>query len=152
MKSRLPVLLFALAFAATAPLFADETKSTEVAGKSAPVTQLKITDQQSGSGATAENGKYAVVQYTGWLYDPAAKDMKGKKFDSSRDRNEPFSFALGQGQVIKGWDQGVAGMKVGGKRTLIIPAELAYGARGAGNGLIPANAVLVFDVELVDVK
>jgi FKBP-type peptidyl-prolyl cis-trans isomerase FkpA len=152
MKSRLPVLLFAIALSTTAPLLADQTKATDVADNSAPITQLKITDQQTGSGATAESGKYAVVHYTGWLYDPAAKDMKGKKFDSSRDRNEPFSFALGQGQVIKGWDQGVAGMKVGGKRTLIIPAELAYGTRGAGNGLIPANAVLVFDVELVGVK
>ena len=86
--------MFALAFSATTPLFADETKSTEVAGKSAPVTQLKITDQQSGSGATAENGKYAVVQYTGWLYDPAAKDMKGKKVDSSRDRNDHSALRL----------------------------------------------------------
>ena len=152
MKSCLPVLLFTIAISATAPLLAEQTKTTDVAGKVAPATQLKITDQQTGSGATAESGKNAVVQYTGWLYDPAAKDMKGKKFDSSRDRDEPFTFALGQGQVIKGWDQGVAGMKVGGKRTLIIPAELAYGARGAGNGLIPANAVLVFDVELVGVK
>jgi FKBP-type peptidyl-prolyl cis-trans isomerase FkpA len=152
MKSCLLVLPFAIAISATAPLLAEQTKTTDVADKSAPLTQLKITDEQTGSGATAESGKYAVVQYTGWLYDPAAKDMKGKKFDSSRDRDEPFTFALGQGQVIKGWDQGVAGMKVGGKRTLIIPAELGYGARGAGEGLIPANAVLVFDVELVGVK
>jgi|SRR6202521_833900 FKBP-type peptidyl-prolyl cis-trans isomerase FkpA len=152
MNSCLPVLLFAIAISASAPLLADQSKPTDAAAKSEAVTELKITDQQAGSGALAQSGKSAVVQYTGWLYDPAARDMKGKKFDSSRERNGPFTFALGQGQVIKGWDQGVAGMKVGGKRTLIIPADLAYGARGAGNGLIPANAVLVFDVELVGVK
>ena len=152
MNSCLPVLLFAIAISASAPLLADQSKPTDPAAKSEAVTELKITDQQAGSGALAQSGKSAVVQYTGWLYDPAARDMKGKKFDSSRERNGPFTFALGQGQVIKGWDQGVAGMKVGGKRTLIIPADLAYGARGAGNGLIPANAVLVFDVELVGVK
>jgi len=91
------------------------------------------------------------VHYTGWLYDANAEDKKGEKFDSSLDRNQPFEFPLGAGQVIQGWDQGVAGMKIGGKRTLIIPPEMGYGARGAG-AVIPPNATLIFDVELLDVK
>ncbi len=91
------------------------------------------------------------VHYTGWLYDAAKNDLKGTKFDSSVDRGSLFSFPLGAGRVIKGWDQGVAGMKVGGKRTLIIPADMGYGARGAGD-VIPPNATLIFDVELFGVK
>jgi FKBP-type peptidyl-prolyl cis-trans isomerase FkpA len=91
------------------------------------------------------------VHYTGWLYDPARPDGKGKKFDSSVDRGEPFVFPLGGGRVISGWDQGVAGMKVGGKRTLVIPASMGYGDRGAG-GVIPPNATLIFDVELLEVR
>ena len=105
---------------------------------------LKYTDDQVGTGAVATAGKTAVVHYTGWLLD-------GTKFDSSRDRNQPFSFPLGAGQVIKGWDEGVVGMKVGGKRTLIVPPALGYGARGAG-GVIPPNATLKFEVELLDVR
>ena len=112
---------------------------------------LKMIDNKLGTGATAVAGKTVVVHYTGWLHDAGAKDNKGAKFDSSRDRGDPFSFSLGAGQVIKGWDQGVAGMKVGGQRTLLIPPEFGYGARGAG-GVIPPNATLVFDVELLDVK
>ncbi len=112
---------------------------------------LKMTDVKQGSGAEAVAGKTVVVHYTGWLYDAAKPDHKGAKFDSSRDRGDPFDFPLGAGHVIKGWDQGVAGMKVGGQRTLVIPPELGYGARGAG-GVIPPNATLVFDVELLDVK
>ena len=115
------------------------------------ITSLQITDVSVGTGAAATAGKEVSVHYTGWLYDPKAADKHGKKFDSSRDRNEPFSFKLGAGQVIRGWDQGVAGMKVGGTRTLVIPSELGYGARGAG-GAIPPNATLLFDVELLDVK
>ena len=111
---------------------------------------LQIIDVKVGTGAEAVKGKIAVVQYTGWLYDPA-NSQKGAKFDSSRDRNEPFAFPLGSGQVIPGWDQGVQGMKVGGQRTLIIPPDMGYGARGAG-GVIPPNATLIFDVELVQVK
>ncbi len=99
----------------------------------------------------AANGIIAVVHYTGWLYDEQAPDGKGKKFDSSRDRGQPFEFPLGAGRVIKGWDEGVLGMRVGEQKTLIIPPEKAYGARGAG-GVIPPNATLVFDIELLAVK
>ena len=109
---------------------------------------LKIDDAKVGTGAEALAGKKVFVHYTGWL-DEGGK--KGKKFDSSLDRGKPFSFVLGQGMVIKGWDQGVAGMKVGGKRTLMIPSSLGYGARGAGSD-IPPNSDLIFDVELLDVK
>ena len=110
-----------------------------------------MTDIKEGTGGLAEAGKNVVVHYTGWLFDAAAADNKGKKFDSSRDRGDPFRFSLGAGQVIQGWDKGVAGMKVGGQRTLVIPPELGYGARGAG-GVIPPNATLVFDVELLGVE
>src|SRR5947207_3201126 len=115
------------------------------------ITSLQITDGRVGSGTPATAGKQVTVHYTGWLYDPKASDKHGKKFDSSRDRGEPFSFTLGAGRVIRGWDQGVAGMKVGGTRTLVIPSELGYGARGAG-GAIPPNATLLFDVELLEVR
>jgi peptidylprolyl isomerase len=108
---------------------------------------LQIIEVKEGTGPTAK-GKTAVVHYTGWLYKDG---QKGAKFDSSVDRNEPFEFPVGAGRVIKGWDEGVAGMKVGGKRTLIIPPALGYGARGAG-GVIPPNATLMFDVELLGVK
>jgi len=109
---------------------------------------MKIDDIAEGSGATATAGQTVSVHYTGWLHDPAAPEAKGRKFDSSRDRGDPFSFPLGAGHVIQGWDQGVAGMKIGGQRRLTIPPELGYGARGAG-GVIPPNATLVFDVELL---
>jgi FKBP-type peptidyl-prolyl cis-trans isomerase FkpA len=115
------------------------------------ITELQKNDTQVGTGREAEIGFNVTVHYTGWLYDANAEDKKGKKFDSSLDRKEPFNFFLGGGQVIEGWDTGVQGMKVGGKRTLIIPSEMGYGARGAG-GVIPPNAALVFDVELLDVK
>lgn len=110
---------------------------------------LQKIDTVVGKGKVAEAGKVVSVHYTGWLYTPTAPKQRGMQFDSSVGRG-PFSFPLGGGQVIAGWDQGVAGMKVGGKRTLIIPAELGYGTRGAGP--IPANANLIFDVELLDVK
>jgi len=115
------------------------------------ITSLQITDSKVGAGAVATSGKTVSVHYTGWLYDQKAADKHGKKFDSSRDHGESFSFKLGGGQVIRGWDQGVAGMKVGGARTLVIPSELGYGSRGAG-GAIPPNATLLFDVELLEVK
>ena len=117
----------------------------------AKVTQLQIVDTTVGTGAEAVKGKVAVVHYTGWLYEPSLPDKKGKKFDSSLDRKSPFSFPLGGGRVIRGWDEGVAGMHVGGKRTLVIPADMAYGSRGAG-GVIPPDATLMFDVELLAVK
>ena len=110
---------------------------------------LKYTDTKTGDGATAHSGNKVSVHYTGWLSDNGAK---GKKFDSSVDRGQPFQFTLGAKQVIAGWDEGVAGMKVGGKRTLIIPPELGYGTRGAGGGAIPPNATLIFDVDLLQVQ
>jgi FKBP-type peptidyl-prolyl cis-trans isomerase len=115
------------------------------------VSQLIKTDIKQGEGAEATAGHTVSVHYTGWLYDAAAPDHHGNKFDSSRDRGQPFEFPLGAGRVIKGWDEGVAGMKVGGQRTLVIPPEMGYGARGAG-GVIPPNATLVFDVELLGVR
>ena len=115
-----------------------------------PVTKLVTIDDKIGAGAAAVTGKLVDVHYTGWIYSPAASDKKGKKFDSSIDRGAPFSFPLGAGRVIKGWDQGVVGMKTGGRRTLIIPPEMGYGARGAGD-VIPPNTALIFDVELLAV-
>ena len=114
------------------------------------MAELQKIDVVEGSGAEAKSGPI-LVHYTGWLHDPSKADGRGTKFDSSVDRGQPFGFDLGGGQVIRGWDQGVAGMKVGGKRTLIIPPELGYGARGAG-GVIPPNATLMFDVELVGIR
>jgi FKBP-type peptidyl-prolyl cis-trans isomerase len=115
------------------------------------VTQLIRQDDVVGTGAEAQSGRVVTVHYTGWLYDQTRPDRKGNKFDSSRDRNEPFSLNLGAGEVIRGWDEGVAGMKVGGRRTLTIPPDMGYGARGAG-GVIPPNSTLLFDVELLEVK
>jgi FKBP-type peptidyl-prolyl cis-trans isomerase len=111
------------------------------------VSELKKIDTVVGDGTEAVEGNDVDVHYTGWLYDEQAPDHKGQKFDSSLDRGPLFSFPLGSGHLIYGWDQGVQGMKIGGKRTLIIPSEMGYGARGAG-GVIPPNATLVFDVEL----
>jgi peptidylprolyl isomerase len=109
---------------------------------------LQIIDTQIGTGATPRTGQTCVMHYTGWLYQNGAK---GQKFDSSLDRRQPFEFPIGRGQVIPGWDEGVASMKVGGKRTLIIPPNLGYGARGVGN-VIPPNSTLIFEVELLGVK
>ncbi|MGQ0442562.1 MAG: FKBP-type peptidyl-prolyl cis-trans isomerase [Methylophilaceae bacterium] len=126
-------------------------QNKETTPMNASVTEFVKNDTVVGAGREAEPGFSVTVHYTGWLYDAAASDKKGKKFDSSLDRKEPFKFDLGAGQVIQGWDEGFAGMKIGGKRTLIIPAEMGYGARGAG-GVIPPNVALIFDVELLDVK
>lgn len=115
------------------------------------VAELQRIDIVSGDGAVARSGDEVSVHYTGWLYDEAAPDKRGAQFDSSRERGRPFSFPLGMGKVIRGWDEGVAGMRVGGKRVLHIPAWLGYGQKGAG-GVIPPGASLVFEVELLDVK
>jgi peptidylprolyl isomerase len=123
--------------------------SAQTAGKTMTTASgLQITDSVAGTGVSPKTGQTCVMHYTGWLYVNGAK---GKKFDSSVDRGQPFEFPIGTGRVIKGWDEGVATMKVGGKRTLIIPPALGYGAKGAG-GVIPPNATLIFDVELLAVK
>ena len=126
--------------------FAQDTGKTMTSTTTA--SGLQISDTVEGTGVSPKTGQTCVMHYTGWLYSDG---VKGKKFDSSVDRGQPFEFKIGVGQVIKGWDEGVATMKIGGKRTLIIPAALGYGARGAG-GVIPPNATLVFDVELLGVK
>lgn len=115
------------------------------------VAELQRIDLKAGTGAVASSGDEVSVHYTGWLYDQNAPDQRGQQFDSSRERGEPITFLLGAGRVIRGWDDGVAGMRVGGQRVLMIPASLGYGRKGAG-GVIPPNASLVFEVELVDVK
>ena len=129
----------------TQPLRAEEKKMDE------KITTLKIIDKKVGDGKEAKANSTVSVDYTGWLYDPVAPEHKGKKFDSSLDRGDPFGFVLGRGSVIRGWDEGIKGMKEDGQRTLIIPPELAYGNRGAG-GVIPPGATLIFDVELISVK
>ena len=134
---------------ATAP--AAEPAPAAASTGASNITSLQTNDVKVGTGAEAVAGKAVSVHYTGWLYDEKAADKHGTQFDSSHDRGEPFEFNLGGGNVIQGWDQGVVGMKVGGQRSLTIPASLAYGESGAG-GVIPPNATLVFDVELLDVK
>ena len=114
-------------------------------------TELTKIEGKQGTGAEAVTGRPVIVHYTGWIYDESKPDRKGAKFDSSLDRKVPFGFILGAGKVIRGWEEGVPGMKVGGQRTLVIPPQMAYGERGAG-GVIPPNATLIFDVELIDVK
>jgi FKBP-type peptidyl-prolyl cis-trans isomerase len=146
-------LLLALALSAALISFPVAAQNPAALPAASQVTTLTITDVKLGNGLEAVSGKAAIVQYTGWLYDASAPNQRGTKFDSSLDRpgQIPFGFMVGAGRVIKGWDQGVVGMKVGGKRTLIIPPDLAYGANGAG-GRIPPNATLIFDIELLDVK
>jgi FKBP-type peptidyl-prolyl cis-trans isomerase FkpA len=155
--SRLIVLLPSLLLAACgggAP--SASSSSTPAPGASAPaaaadVGALAVEDRVAGTGGEARPGMLVSVHYTGWLFDPSASDKRGKKFDSSKDRGQPFEFQLGHGDVISGWDEGVKGMKVGGTRVLTIPSAMGYGARGAG-GDIPPNAALVFEVELIGLK
>jgi FKBP-type peptidyl-prolyl cis-trans isomerase len=137
--------------AAPEPAAAESAAAETPASTGTETMALQKTDLAPGNGAEIKSGQTALVHYTGWLYDAAAPENKGKKFDSSVDRNEPFEFPVGAGMVIKGWDDGVVGMKVGGKRRLVIPPELGYGSRGAG-GVIPPGATLVFDVELVEIR
>ena len=146
-------LFFPLALLLTVGILATTAYAEKTATKkeTIDITKLIKTDKKLGKGAQATAGHGVSVHYTGWLYDAAAADHKGKKFDSSRDRGQPLAFPLGAGQVIEGWDKGVEGMKVGGQRTLIIPPHLGYGAQGAP-GAIPPNATLVFDVELMGVR
>jgi peptidylprolyl isomerase len=140
--------LVGLALAAALAVAPRPAPALDASKATTTLTGLKIIDTKDGTGATPRPGQICVMHYTGWLYTNGAK---GKKFDSSLDHGQPFSFTIGQGQVIAGWDEGVGTMKVGGKRTLIIPPELGYGAAGAG-GVIPPNATLIFDVELLGVK
>ncbi len=142
------VSMFSLAAASTWIAGAPSIARAQAAKTMTTPSGLQITDVKVGTGATPRRGQTCVMHYTGWLYENGAK---GKKFDSSRDRGQPFEFPLGMGRVIAGWDEGVATMKVGGRRTLIIPPELGYGARGAG-GVIPPNATLVFEVELLAIN
>lgn len=128
----------------------DTAPSSTIETGASNITTLQVTDVVVGTGTEATNGRSVTVHYTGWLYNETAANHHGTKFDSSRDRNQPYTFTLGIGQVIKGWDQGVLGMKVGGQRTLIIPPSLGYGALGSPP--IPGNATLVFDVELLNVQ
>ena len=136
---------------AQSPANTSNSTTQEKPAMTTSITTLQKNDIVVGTGREAEPGFNVSVHYTGWLFDEKAADHKGKKFDSSVDRGQPFKFDLGAGQVIQGWDEGFAGMKVGGKRTLVISPEMGYGARGAG-GVIPPNAYLIFDVELLDVK
>lgn len=143
-------LLFVAVLATSGVLLTQYLQAGEKAMEE-KITALKIIDKKVGDGNEAKAGSTVKVDYTGWLYDPAAPDQKGKKFDSSLDRGDPFGFVLGNGAVIRGWDEGVKGMKEDGQRTLIIPADMAYGKRGAG-GVIPPDATLIFDVDLISVK
>jgi FKBP-type peptidyl-prolyl cis-trans isomerase FkpA len=142
---------FAVCAAALAFVVVTGCASSEEEMADSGITALQIEDVTPGTGAEATKGQTVRVHYTGWLYDVAAGDKRGRQFDSSKDRDEPFEFRLGSGEVITGWDEGVAGMRVGGTRILTIPPAMGYGASSAGD-VIPGNATLVFEVELLDVR
>jgi FKBP-type peptidyl-prolyl cis-trans isomerase FkpA len=144
--------LILLVIALLAACGGDRQPEVSAVSPTAPlVSALKIDDLQPGSGPAIGAGQKAVVNYTGWLYETSAPDNKGKQFDSSQNAGRPFSFVVGAGQVIKGWDQGVLGMKVGGRRRLLIPADLGYGDSGSGD-VIPPGATLIFDVDLISIE
>lgn len=143
--------VFALSLSLLSTACNSDSKIKEVVVPPASSSTLIKNDVKVGTGAEAKSGQTVSVHYTGWLYDAKAADKHGKQFDSSRTRGTPFKFPLGAGRVIKGWDQGVVGMKIGGQRTLVIPSKLAYGSRGAP-GTIPPDAKLVFDVELIGIE
>lgn len=147
------ILSLSLFLSACGSTASNDAKSVEATAPKTIASEPAFTKTDSvvGEGVIAEAGQTVSVHYTGWLFDANATDSRGEKFDSSVDRGQPFEFPLGAGRVIKGWDQGVAGMKVGGKRTLIIPSDMGYGARGAG-AKIPPGATLLFDVELLAIK
>jgi len=156
LRSRAIALLVALAACAIASAARAEAPAASPPvtppAAAAPEAAVLVTDLVKGVGDEAFPGMVVIVHYTGWLYDPNAKDFRGRQFDSSRERGQPFSFHLGSGHVIRGWEQGIPGMKVGGTRRLVIPPELAYGSAGAGNGVIPPGATLLFEVELLAVE
>ena len=150
-RTAVVALLGLLAACGGKPPAAGPSDSAVSAAGGPAVPTLEVSELQVGSGAPIAAGQKAVVQYTGWLFETSAPDKKGKQFDSTRTSGQPFSFIVGGGQVIKGWDQGVLGMQVGGRRRLTIPADLGYGDIGAG-GVIPPGAALVFDIELVAIE
>ena len=147
MRNRVMVTLLLFGVAACGGSGSSSPTSPPASTPSAP---FSATDLLEGTGAQATSGQGITVHYTGWLYDPGAAENKGRQFESSVG-GTPFSFVLGVGQVIRGWDQGVPGMRIGGRRRLVIPPELAYGSQGAGGGVIPPNATLVFDIELLGI-
>jgi FKBP-type peptidyl-prolyl cis-trans isomerase FkpA len=149
--ARIAVVVAALAVCACASAPSKPPTDRSAAGTfTTPVTDLQYIDVGVGAGAEALPGTFVVLNYTGWLYDPFAPNHRGAKFDSSRDRDAAFGFYLDTGKVIKGWDEGVPGMKIGGRRTLAVPPGMAYGA--SGSSVIPPNATLLFDIELLDVR
>ena len=148
MKKLFVTIILLLSFGSTWAIDITLEKTLKEENK---MTEFTTIDSQLGEGREAEKGLTITVHYSGWIYDENEDDKKGNKFDSSKDRNEPFTFVLGVGQVIKGWDDGFAGMKIGGTRTIIIPSEMGYGTRGAGN-VIPPNTDLIFDVELLGIQ
>ena len=148
MKKLFVTIVLLLSFGSTWAIDITLEKTSKEENK---MTELTTIDNQLGEGREAEKGLTITVHYSGWIYDENEDDKKGNKFDSSKDRNDPFTFVLGVGQVIKGWDDGFAGMKIGGTRTIIIRSEMGYGSRGAGS-VIPPNADLIFDVELLGIQ
>lgn len=152
MRRRLATSVSIAVLAATLLLAGCKRHEAEAPASGGRVQRFEWIDERPGTGPTARSGQDVSVHYTGWLYDENKPDKRGRKFDSSVDRGRPFSFLLGAGRVVRGWDEGVAGMQVGGKRVLMVPPEYGYGADGAGGGVIPPDASMVFEVELLGVR